>query len=190
MTKQVEFYYDIVSPYSYLAAVQLEELEKQTGCKVIWQPVFLPGLFKITGNESPLMLPGKKNYLFEQDLPRMARYLQVPYSQPASFPCNTVYVMRALMSLPQESRVEKSLALYELFWGEGQDVINEETIRSVLGQEALDYSKSEAGKAALLENTQRAADQGAFGAPTLIVDNEVFFGCDRIPQLKYHLQRV
>ncbi|MFG1491629.1 DsbA family protein, partial [Oceanospirillum sp. HFRX-1_2] len=85
MTKQVEFFYDIVSPYSYLAAVQLEELEKQTGCEVLWQPLFLPGLFKLTGNQPPQTLPEKKSYLFEQDLPRMARYLQVPYNKPASF---------------------------------------------------------------------------------------------------------
>lgn len=188
MTKQVEFFYDIVSPYSYLAAVQLDELAKQTGCEVIWQPLFLPGLFKLTGNESPLFMPGKKAYLFDQDLPRMARYLQVPYNQPKSFPCNTVYVMRALMSLPNSQRAEKSLALYELFWGEGQDVINDDGILALLGQEALDYAKSDAGKEALLANTQRAADRGAFGAPTLFVDDEMFFGCDRIPQLKYHLR--
>jgi len=188
MTKQVEFFYDIVSPYSYLAAVQLDELEQQTGCNVIWQPLFLPGLFKLTGNQPPQTLAEKKTYLFDQDLPRMARFLQVPYNKPDSFPCNTVYVMRALMSLPNKLRAEKSLALYEQFWGEGQDIISEETILTQLGQEALDYSKSEAGKAALMENTQRAADKGAFGAPTLFVDDEIFFGCDRMAQLKYHLQ--
>ncbi|MFG1489094.1 DsbA family protein, partial [Oceanospirillum sp. HFRX-1_2] len=101
-----------------------------------------------------------------------------------------VYVMRALMSLPNKVRAEKSLALYELFWGEGQDIINDDTILSLLGQDALDYSRSDAGKAAIMENTQRAADKGAFGAPTLFVDDEVFFGCDRIPQLKYHLQQA
>jgi len=92
------------------------------------------------------------------------------------------------MSLPNKLRAEKSLALYEQFWGEGQDIISEETILTQLGQEALDYSKSEAAKAALMENTQRAADKGAFGAPTLFVDDEIFFGCDRMAQLKYHLQ--
>lgn len=190
MTKQVEFFYDIVSPYSYLAAVQLEELARETEAEILWQPIFLPGLFKLTGNQPPQMLPERKDYLFLQDLPRMARFLQVPYNQPESFPSNTVYLMRALLSLgDNRQRIEKSLALYELYWGEGQDVANDATIAAVLGEEALAYAKSEAGKEALMQNTQRAADKGAFGAPTLFVGDEMFFGCDRIAQLKYYLQQ-
>jgi len=86
MTKQVEFFYDIVSPYSYLAAVQLDELEQQTGCNVIWQPLFLPGLFKLTGNQPPQTLAEKKTYLFDQDLPRMARFLRCPITNPTASP--------------------------------------------------------------------------------------------------------
>ncbi|WP_028305183.1 2-hydroxychromene-2-carboxylate isomerase [Oceanospirillum maris] len=191
MTHQVEFFYDIVSPYSYLAAVQLEELAQQTDSEILWQPMFLPGLFKLIGNQPPQTLPERKHYLFEQDLPRMARFLQVPYNKPESFPSNTVYLMRALMSIKDNrQRMEKSLALYELYWGEGQDVATDQVILSVLGEEALEFAKSDQGKAVLMDNTQRAADKGAFGAPTLFVGDEMFFGCDRIPQLKHHLQRL
>lgn len=187
--KQIDFFYDIVSPYSYLAAVQMEELEASTGAEVIWRPIFLAGLMRNTGNQPPQELPARKRYFFEQDLPRMASYLQVPYSKPDSFPDNTATLMRALLSITDNRlRAEKSLALYELYWGEGQPVTTEDVMLTLLGEDAIRFAQSPDGKQALIESTQEATDRGAYGAPTLFVDDQMFFGCDRILQLKHYLK--
>ncbi|MBB1487430.1 2-hydroxychromene-2-carboxylate isomerase [Oceanospirillum sediminis] len=188
MKKSVKFFYDLVSPYSYLAAVQIEELEQRTECCVVWEPLYLTGLMRLTGNQPPQVLEARRRYFFEQDLSRMACYLQVPYQKPESFPIQSAQVMRALLALDNERKAEKSLLLYEMHWGEGYNISDEMLLREVLGDEAVDFSSTEQAKQLLKQQTGLAAELGAFGAPTFFVDNAMFFGCDRISLLEYFLQ--
>lgn len=187
MNQPVDFYYDIVSPYSYLAAKQVAELEAATGAAVTWKPLFLGGLFKQLGNSAPLSLEAKKRYMFHEDLPRLAAYLNVDYVYPAVFPTNTLLVQRLLAALPAQQRPAISLALYKLYWGQGLDVAEPEVVSRVLSEEQQALGHDEAAKSALKALTDEAIARGAFGAPTFIWQDRLYFGCDRMHLLKADL---
>ncbi|SFC12435.1 2-hydroxychromene-2-carboxylate isomerase [Marinospirillum celere] len=187
MSEKIDFYYDIVSPYSYLAAVQLAELEKKTGAEVTWRPIFLGGLFKEIGNKAPLSLESKKRYMFSEDLPRLARYYQVPYTFPEVFPTNTLKVQRALAALPATERPALSLQLFDLYWGQGQDLGQPEVALEALGTKIAGLADEEVAKTALKDFTAEAISRGAFGAPTLIWKDKIYFGSDRIHLLEADL---
>lgn len=187
MTEQVDFYYDIVSPYSYLAAMQLADLEAETGAKVNWLPIFLGGLFKQIGNNAPLSLEAKKRYMFQEDLPRLAAAYQVPYTFPEVFPINTLKVQRVLAALPVEQRAEYSLRLFDCYWGQGRDVGLPEVADELLGTKIAALAGEATAKAALKDLTDQAIARGAFGAPSLFWKERLYFGCDRVHLLKADL---
>ena len=188
MAPRVEFYYDIVSPYSYLAATQVETLSQALSCEFVWRPILLGGLFKLIEVSPPVTQEAKRRYIFEQDLPRMAHEFQVPLVLPNRFPINTIQALRAIVSFPEALWAEKSLALFEAYWGEGLDITHVEVLKEVLGAEIADAITQETVKARINQFTQEAADKGVFGAPSfLCADGQLFFGCDRLAQLKHHL---
>ncbi|WP_404417721.1 2-hydroxychromene-2-carboxylate isomerase [Marinospirillum sp.] len=187
MTEQVDFYYDIVSPYSYMAAIQMAELEAETGVQVNWLPIFLGGLFKQVGNNAPLSLEAKKRYMFQEDLPRLAAAYQVPYTLPEVFPTNTLKVQRALAALPAEQRAALSLNLFDNYWGQGKDVGLPEVAEEILGTEIAALAGEDIAKTALKDLTDQAIARGAFGAPSLFWKDQLYFGCDRVHLLKNDL---
>ena len=187
MTEQVDFYYDLVSPYSYLAAVQLANLEAETGVKVKWLPIFLGGLFKQVGNHAPLGLKAKKRYMFQEDIPRLAAAYQVPYTLPEVFPTNTLKVQRALAALPAEQRPALSLTLFDHYWGQGRDIGLDEVADALLGAELANLASEDSAKTALKDLTDQAIARGAFGAPSLFWGERLYFGCDRVHLLKADL---
>ncbi|MBT6674103.1 MAG: 2-hydroxychromene-2-carboxylate isomerase, partial [Proteobacteria bacterium] len=78
MTKSVEFYFDVGSPTAYLAHKRLKQLKLESGCSIIYHPVLLGGLFKASGNSSPVTVPAKGRYMMMEDLPRFAKIYNVP----------------------------------------------------------------------------------------------------------------
>ncbi|WP_151702324.1 2-hydroxychromene-2-carboxylate isomerase [Nitrincola alkalilacustris] len=187
MQHEIDFYYDIVSPYSYFAAIQIARLEAETGASVTWKPIFLGGLFRELGNTAPLSLAPKKRYMTEQDLPRLARHHDVPYQYPTVFPTNTLTVQRTLAALPAADRPSLSLALFDHYWGHGRDVADMALLQQVFTAAALEKANSAEAKNALKSNTDEAIARGAFGAPTLIWQDAIYFGADRIPLLQADL---
>ncbi|SFW98255.1 2-hydroxychromene-2-carboxylate isomerase [Marinospirillum alkaliphilum] len=185
--QQVDFYYDVVSPYSYLAAIQMESLAAETGVQVVWKPIFLGGLFKQLGNSAPLTNLPKKHYMLTQDLPRLARFYQVAYTRPDVFPANTLLVQRALAAAPVEQRPALSLKLYDFYWGQGQDVAPPEVAEALLGTDIAALGQTETAKATLKALTDELIERGGFGAPTLIWQDQLYFGADRVQLLKADL---
>ena len=102
MKNQVEFYFDIVSPASYLAWTQMPKLAEETGAKIIYRPFFLPGLFKIAGSTSPITVPAKGKWIFD-DLGRWAKRYGVPFKMNSKFPLSSVYAMRGLIAFQDAS---------------------------------------------------------------------------------------
>jgi len=183
MTEQVDFYYDIVSPYSFLAATQIAELEARTGVKVNWKPISLGGLFKKLGNAMPLSNKPKVNHMFAQDLPRLARYFKVSYKKPEVFPTDTRLVQAALAVSPAEQRGDLTRALYQAYWCEGRDVAPVEVVEEILGKEIADLGATDEAKAALKGLTDELIGRGGFGAPIFFWKDQMYFGSDRIPVL-------
>ena len=96
--KTIEFFFDFGSPTTYLAHTQLPQLAADTGAQIQYVPMLLGGVFKATGNQSPVMVPAKGRWMGE-DLPRFARRYGVPYQFNPHFPINTLTLMRGAVGL-------------------------------------------------------------------------------------------
>ncbi|NWA28047.1 2-hydroxychromene-2-carboxylate isomerase [Pseudomonas gingeri] len=188
MKKTVEFYFDLGSPAAYLAFTQLPQLCEQTDSQLVYQPMLLGGIFKATGNASPAEIPAKGRYMI-QDLTRHARRYGVAFRYNPYFPINTLLLMRATtgMQLRHPERfVEFVDVLYRALWVDGRNMNDPATVAQVLGENAFEpqqilaLTQDEEVKAALKAKTEQALQRGVFGAPSLFVGDQLFFGQDRL----------
>jgi len=188
MSKTVEFYFDVGSPTTYLAYTQLPGICEQTGSQLIYKPMLLGGVFKATGNASPAMIPAKGRYMF-QDLDRYAGRYGVPLKINPHFPINTLMLMRAVtgMQLRHPERFKTFIdCLFTALWVEGKNLNDPATVAAVLMQNGFDPNQvlaltaDEEVKAALKDNTDKAIQRGVFGAPSMFVGDQLFFGQDRL----------
>ena len=188
MSKTVEFYFDLGSPATYLAYTQLPKICERTGSQLTYIPILLGGVFKATGNASPANVPAKGRYMF-QDLDRYARRYGVPLKFNPHFPINTLMLMRAVtgMQLRHPERFAAFIdCLFKALWVDGRNLDEPTTVAAVLTEngfdpnEVLTLTADEQIKAALKDNTEKAVQRGVFGAPSMFVDNQLFFGQDRL----------
>ncbi|MFU2330083.1 2-hydroxychromene-2-carboxylate isomerase [Pseudomonas sp. NFX98] len=188
MSKTVEFYFDLGSPATYLAYTQLPKICEQTDSQLIYIPFLLGGVFKATGNASPATIPAKGRYMF-QDLDRYAKRYGVTLKYNPHFPINTLMLMRAVtgMQLRHPLRFAAFIdCLFKALWVEGRSLDEPATVAAVLTQngfdpnEVLALTADEEVKAALKDNTEKAVQRGVFGAPSMFVDDQLFFGQDRL----------
>ena len=186
MSKQVEFFFDFGSPTSYLAWTQLPHIARAAGAQIVWRPMLLGGVFKASGNQSPISIPAKGRYML-QDLDRFARRYDVPLAFNPYFPINTLHLMRgAVAYLDSEQFQPYAKAVFEALWVQQQNLGNPEVVAAVLSAAGLDAAEferlvgDEAVKQRLKDNTEEAIRRGVFGAPTFFVGSEMFFGQDRL----------
>jgi len=195
MAAELEFFFDYGSPYSYLADTRLPALCARTGCTVRYRPMLLGGVFKATGNQSPMYEPveAKRQY-GTVELQRWIAHYGVPFQMSSFFPINTLPLMR-LAHAAQRAGVFPAFhaAVYPAFWAEGQNLGDLEVIAAVLrtanlDAEALGAAAGEASTKQLLrDTTDEAVARGAFGAPTFFVGDEMFFGNDRLAMVELAL---
>ena len=195
MTKIVEFYFDVGSPTAYLAYNRLKQLQKQYNCVIDYRPVLLGGLFKASGNSSPVMVPAKGRYMMMDDLPRFAKLYDVPLNNNPHFPINTLNLMRgAVAALDGDYFNTYISAVFNAIWVDSKNMGDMETVIEVLATAGLNApsileSTQDADiKAKLITNTEDAVKRGLFGAPTMFVDGEMFFGQDRLQFVEMALQ--
>lgn len=188
MTKTVEFYFDLGSPTTYLAHTQLAKICADTQSELIYIPMLLGGVFKATGNASPAMIPVKGRYMF-QDLDRFAKRYGVQLRFNPHFPINTLILMRAVtgMQMRQPQRFAEFVdCLFKALWVEGRNLNDPQTVAAVLTENGFDpqaimaLTNDESVKAALKENTEAAIKRGVFGAPSMFIGDQLFFGQDRL----------
>jgi 2-hydroxychromene-2-carboxylate isomerase len=198
MKTTVEFYFDLGSPATYLAYTQLPKICAQTDSNLIYIPMLLGGVFKATGNASPAMIPAKGRYMFE-DLDRYAKRYGVPLKFNPHFPINTLMLMRAVMGiqLRQPERFRAFIdCLFNALWVEGRALDEPATVAAVLiehgfdPQEVLALTNDESVKTALKDNTETAVKRGVFGAPSMFVGSQLFFGQDRLDFVEEALRQV
>lgn len=175
----IEFFFDIASPYSYLASTQVDALAARVGVPVRWRPFLLGGVFRAVGNQPPVALAARQPYLLK-DLTRWAAHYGVPFDFPSFFPVNSLVPMRALAGLPEAAVPAAAAALFEAHWALGRDPSDAAVLSELIGAEAVARASDGTVKAALRETTDEAVQRGAFGAPTFFVGDEMFFGNDRL----------
>lgn len=186
MNKQVEFYFDVGSPASYLAWTQIAQLAERHGAEVVYQPMLLGGVFKATGNASPASVPAKGRYT-RIDFERFARRYEVPFAQNPFFPINTMQLMRGAVALLDGDQFQPYVdAVFRAIWVKGQNMGDPDVVARVLGGQGFDVAgllqqiNDPAVKERLRQITERAIERGVFGAPTFFVGDEMFFGQDRL----------
>ena len=188
MPKTLEFFFDFGSPTAYLAYTQLPKLAAAAGAELAWRPMLLGGVFKATGNASPVAVPAKGRWM-HQDMARWARRYGVPLAMNPHFPINTLPLMRGAVGM-QLRRPQDFLryvdAVYRAMWVEPQNLGDPAVLASVLQRAGFDAEAFAAlvndaeVKAQLVKNTEEAVARGVFGAPTMFVGEQMFFGQDRL----------
>ena len=186
MAKRVEFYFDVGSPSGYLAWTQLPAIAREAGAEIDYRPILLGGIFKATGNTSPAEVPAKGRYL-SMDLARFARRYDVPLVYNSAFPINTIGLMRGAVAAQQAGQLEAYLdVIYPAFWARDVDLGKPEEVVRCLRESDLDAeflmrrTQEDDVKVALRQQSDAAVARGLFGIPTMFVDDEMFFGQDRL----------
>lgn len=187
----VQFLFDFGSPNAYLCHKVIPEIEARTGVRFEYVPVLLGGLFKLANNRSPMEafagIPNKLAY----DKLEMKRFISKHkldlFRFNPHFPVNTLAIMRGAVAAKQLGMFEPYVnAIYAGMWEEGLNLSDPTVIHATLAKHSihaeplLQAIQSAEVKSALLDNTQKAFDRGAFGSPTFFVDQEIFFGKDRL----------
>ena len=192
--KKVEFFFDLSSPYSYLAATQLKGLVERTGAEVAWRPMVLGAVFKATGNEMPARVPHKARWM-GQDLQRWADHHGVPWRMSSHFPLNTIKAMR-LVLVDDDKAPAVALAAFRAMWAEDRNITDDAELERIADLGGLDPTRalqtieSPAVKDRLRANTDEAVARGAFGAPTFFIGDEMFWGNDRLHFVEAALGRA
>lgn len=193
--KRVEFYYDLVSPYSYLAWGQILRLCEESGAQLVLRPMLLGAVHKAVGLTSPIEVQSKARYQ-SRDIRRWAELYGLPLSFPDPFPFRTLKSMRAAVWLQNEGGPDELEAFtregFRLFWEEGgspkgvSEADEDEPLRELARRVGRDPDEILAGaataeaKGGLKDATTRAVERGVFGAPAFFIEDEMFWGNDRL----------
>jgi 2-hydroxychromene-2-carboxylate isomerase len=186
--KRVEFYFDFGSPTAYLAWTQLPAIAMECRAAIDWKPMLLGGVFKATGNSSPVLVEAKGRWMWG-DMERWARRYGVRLARNPFFIINTLTLMRGAVGyqLREPDRFLKYVdAMYRGMWVEGLDLGDAAVIESFLKKNGFDAQAftAMAGdaevKQKLIAETEAAVKRGVFGAPTMFVGEAMFFGQDRL----------
>jgi len=193
MTKTLEFLFDFGGPNSYLAHKMLPDLCARTGAEIIYTPILLGGLFKLTNNQAPLMryadTPAKRDYEM-LEFQRFIKAHSILFKMNPHFPINSMLVMRTAVAAQRAGCLPALIeAVMTAMWVDGANMADADIVRAVLDKAGLDGAALLAAcddpevKAELAANTEKAAARGAFGVPTFFVGKEMFWGKERLGQV-------
>ena len=192
----IEFFFDYGSPASYLAYTQMPGLAQRSGATILYRPMLLGGVFKATGNQSPITIPAKGAWMMS-DLARFAKRYGVPYVLNPHFPINTLNLMRGAIAAEQEGRlVPYSDTIFRAIWVDQKRMEDPIVIAEVLRAAGFDPAAIMAAigtaevKDKLKAVTEAAVARGVFGAPTFFVGKEMFWGQDRLHFVEEEAKRA
>ena len=192
MPQPIEFYFDFSSPYGYLASEKIEDLATRHNRKVRWRPILLGVIFKQTGGAPLTTLPLKGEYSLH-DFRRSARFLDVPYTHPETFPLATQHAARAYYWLHDQDCETARAFVHRVFralYRNGRDISDLDVVLELAARQGADRDTllealtGQALKDRLKGECEAALAKGVFGSPYIIVDGEPFFGADRLPQIE------
>ena len=199
--KTVEFYYDLVSPYSYLAHREVSRICRENGAELALKPMLLGAVHKAVGLQAPVATEAKARYQ-AKDIQRWAKRYSLPMTFPAPFPFRTLKTMRAAMFLKEKGGLEAfTREAFALYWEEGSapkglaeadedGPVSEAARRAGANpDEVLAGASAPGAKEALKAATGEAVGRGVFAAPMFFVGEEMFWGNDRLHFVEEALER-
>jgi len=183
MTKEVEFYFDFISPYAYLAYKKIQSLPKDI--KIKYKPVLLGALHNLEGITAPSFIKPKLKHMIS-DCDLIANKNKSNFIWNSKFPINSLSVMRGYLFINAENRELYMNVMFDAYWKDNLDISNEKILKNLIEKCKINSIKFFDGikdlkiKDELKSITQDAHDKGIFGAPTFVVNNKIFWGQDRL----------
>ena len=183
MTKEVEFYFDFISPYAYLAYKKIQSLPKNI--KIKYKPVLLGALHNLEGIMAPAFIKAKLKHMIS-DCDLIAKKDETTFIWNSKFPINSLNIMRGYLFLNNEVKGVYLNQMFDAYWKDNLDISKEESLKIVLekckinSNDFFEGIKNPKIKDELKIITQEAHDKEIFGAPTFVVNNKIFWGQDRL----------
>ena len=186
MIKPLEFYFDFISPYSFLAHKQIRKIENNEGIKIIYKPVLLGGLHNLHGIKAPAFIPAKAKHMV-RDCKLIAEKNNIRFKFNSYFPIRSLNLMRGVL-VAEEDNVKKYYIdnIFNTIWQDGLNMNDAIVIQKILQNLNINpktfslRTTSSLIKDLLRKKTNEAYEKGVFGAPTFVVNNKIFWGQDRI----------
>jgi len=186
MIKPFDFYFDFISPYSYLAHQQIKKIENKESIKIRYNPILLGGLHNLHGIKAPAFIPAKAKHMI-RDCKLIAEKNEIKFKFNSYFPIRSLNLMRGVL-VAEEDNI-KSYYIENIFnsiWQDGLNMNDDIVIQKVLKNLNVNpktftlRTLSSLIKDSLRKKTNDAYMKGIFGAPTFVANNKIFWGQDRI----------
>ena len=185
MTKSIDFYFDFISPYSYLAYKKIKSLNNLNNYKIIYKPILLGGLHNLGGITAPAFNVRKMKNM-KNDCELIAKKNKIIFKWNDKFPINSLYLMRGYLVLSEKLKEKYFEVCFDNYWKENTDISSEENIHKILDLCSINKTnffkniKDKKIKDELKKLTNLAFQKDIFGAPTFVVNNKIFWGQDRL----------
>ena len=189
MSNHIDFYFDIISPYAYIA---YKKILKRKNILLNYKPIFLGGLHNLAGIEAPAFNKYKMNNM-KNDCDLVAIKNNIEFKWNSKFPINSLNLMRGYICVNEYKRDQYLNCFFDAYWKDNQDLSNFKNIDNLLNNLKIDSNrfyqsiKEQTIKDKLIKLTTEAFQKKVFGAPTFIVNNKIFWGQDR---LEYALEEL
>ena len=185
MTKSIDFYFDFISPYSYLSLERLKLLKKNNDIVINYKPILLGGLHKL-GGITPPAFNDRKLKNMKNDCELIAKKNNIKFYWNSKFPINSLYIMRGYLVIKDKVKENYFDNCFNAYWRDNIDISNENNVEMILEKtgiiknEFFEKINQIEIKKKLKEFTDKAFEKDVFGAPTFIVNNKIFWGQDRL----------
>ena len=186
MIKSFDFYFDFVSPYSFLAHKQIIKIEKKHSVKIKYKPILLGGLHNLHGIKAPAFIPAKAKHMI-RDCKLIAEKNKIKFKFNSYFPIKSLNLMRGVLVAEEDNYKSYYIdSIFNAIWQDGLNMNDENVIEKILKnlnvnpKTFLLRSASSSIKDSLRKRTNEAYEKGIFGAPSFIANNKIFWGQDRI----------
>ena len=182
MSNHIDFYFDIISPYAYIAH---KKILKINNVNFKFKPILLGGLHNLTGITAPAFNKYKMKNM-QNDCELVSKKNSISFKWNSKFPINSLSIMRGYLSVNDNKKEDYLNSFFEAYWKEDQDLSNEDTVKQILKKLKIDENdffnsiSNQDIKHKLKQLTQEAFEKEVFGAPTFIVNNKIFWGQDRL----------
>ena len=186
MIKSFDFYFDFVSPYSFLAHKEIIKIEKKNSVKIKYKPILLGGLHNLHGIKAPAFIPAKAKHMV-RDCKLIAEKNKIKFKFNSYFPIRSLNLMRGVLVAEEDNYKSYYVdSIFNAIWQDGLNMNDENIIQKVLKnlnvnpKTFLLRSASSSIKDSLRKKTNEAYEKGIFGAPSFVANNKIFWGQDRI----------
>ena len=186
MIKPFDFYFDFISPYSFLAHKEISKIEKKNSIKIKYKPILLGGLHNLHGIKAPAFIPAKAKHMI-RDCKLIAEKNKIKFKFNSYFPIRSLNLMRGVFVAEEDNYKSYYIdSIFNAIWQDGLNMNDENIIEKVLKNLNVNpktfslRAASSSVKESLKKRTHEAYEKGIFGAPSFVANDKIFWGQDRI----------